>query len=55
MDHIFGTSGVADADRIRMEQINEEIGLNRVLRGEASAGDVYSEKGATHHDDEKYA
>jgi hypothetical protein len=41
MDLVFGSSGVAVADRERMEQINVEIGLNRRLSaiGGEPAGD----------------
>ena len=33
MDIVFGSSGVAQADRERMAQINHEIGLDARLRG----------------------
>lgn len=36
MDLIFGSSGVAAADRERMEQINREIGLTQAVEGSAS-------------------
>ena len=37
MDVIFGSEGTAQADFERMEEINKEIGLDRILRG-ASTG-----------------
>lgn len=33
MDIVFGSSGVAVADRERMSQINAEIGLDRHIAG----------------------
>ncbi|KAK0736021.1 general substrate transporter [Apiosordaria backusii] len=36
MDIIFGSEGTAQADFERMEEINNEIGLTRILRGESS-------------------
>jgi hypothetical protein len=34
MDTIFGSEGTAQADFERMEEINREIGLDTILRGE---------------------
>lgn len=31
MDLIFGSSGVAEADKLRMAQINAEVGLDAAL------------------------
>lgn len=40
MDVIFGSEGTAQADSERMDEINAEIGLTRILRGSgSSAGD----------------
>ena len=36
MDLIFGSSGVAAADRERMAQINREIGLTEKVHGSVS-------------------
>lgn len=36
MDVVFGSQGVAQADRDRMEAINREIGLDVLLRDSAS-------------------
>jgi len=33
MDVIFGSEGTAQADFERMEEINREIGLDRIIRG----------------------
>ncbi|KAK3385428.1 putative hexose transport-related protein [Podospora didyma] len=38
MDVIFGSEGTAQADFERMEEINAEIGLTQLLRGEGSSG-----------------
>lgn len=35
---IFGSEGTAQADFERMEEINKEIGLDRLLRGTGEAG-----------------
>ncbi|EAQ83441.1 hypothetical protein CHGG_09845 [Chaetomium globosum CBS 148.51] len=35
MDVVFGSEGTAAADFERMEEINNEIGLNQILRGDA--------------------
>jgi sugar porter (SP) family MFS transporter len=35
MDVVFGSEGTAAADFERMEEINNEIGLNQILRGES--------------------
>lgn len=32
MDLVFGSSGIAQADQERMRQINEEIGLTRLMQ-----------------------
>ncbi len=47
MDTIFGSEGTAQADYERMEEINREIGLDTLLRGEGTLddGSVRSEKG----------
>jgi hypothetical protein len=39
MDLVFGSSGVAAADRERMAQINREIGLDARLYGEKQSDD----------------
>jgi hypothetical protein len=39
MDLVFGSSGVAAADRERMAQINREIGLDSRLYGEQQSDD----------------
>jgi hypothetical protein len=39
MDIVFGSSGVAVADRERMTQINAEIGLDRHIAGLGRTGD----------------
>ena len=39
MDLVFGSSGVAAADRERMAQINREIGLDTRLYGEQHSDD----------------
>ena len=44
MDVLFGSSGVAAADRERMEQINEEIGLNAKIRGSSVTEKIPEEK-----------
>ncbi|KAL2138250.1 hypothetical protein VTI28DRAFT_7193 [Corynascus sepedonium] len=36
MDVVFGSEGTAAADFERMEEINNEIGLNQILRGEGA-------------------
>ncbi|KAL2169456.1 hypothetical protein VTG60DRAFT_6000 [Thermothelomyces hinnuleus] len=51
MDVLFGSEGTAAADYERMEEINNEIGLNQILRGEgrvtaASTSDVEKTKAA---------
>jgi hypothetical protein len=38
MDVIFGSEGTAQADFERMEEINKEIGLDRIVRGSGGAG-----------------
>lgn len=40
MDVIFGSQGTAQADFQRMEAINSEIGLDRLLQDGASGNDV---------------
>jgi len=40
MDHVFGSSGVTEADNERMAAINEEIGLNRFLNGGRDSGEI---------------
>ena len=49
MDLVFGSSGVAEADRERMAAINREIGLDARLHGEERLSDekqgaMYNEK-----------
>lgn len=45
MDVIFGSEGTAQADFERMDEINKEIGLERVARGgEGHASEMHSEK-----------
>ncbi|KAK4154216.1 quinate permease [Chaetomidium leptoderma] len=49
MDVLFGSEGTAQADLERMEEINNEIGLNQILRGDgvvaaASTSDVEKTK-----------
>lgn len=39
MDVIFGSEGTAQADFERMEEINHEIGLARLIQGAASTSD----------------
>ena len=39
MDIVFGSSGVAEADRERMTQINREIGLDSHLHGDQKSED----------------
>jgi general stress protein YciG len=39
MDLVFGSSGVAAADRERMAQINREIGLHTHVNGEQQSDD----------------
>ena len=39
MDIVFGSSGVAEADRERMAQINREIGLDSHLHGDQNSDD----------------
>jgi hypothetical protein len=41
MDVIFGSQGTAQADFERMEAINAEIGLCRLLQGETPGSDVF--------------
>jgi hypothetical protein len=36
MDTVFGSEGTAQADLERLDEINKEIGLDRILRGNAS-------------------
>ena len=51
MDLVFGSSGVAEADRERMAQINREIGLDSHLHGEQHSDDgkqPIDEKAGTH-------
>ena len=38
MDIVFGSEGTAQADFERMAEINEEIGLNRLLNTDVSGG-----------------
>lgn len=55
MDVIFGSEGTAQADFERMEEINKEIGLDRILRGAGSgsgSGEDVHEKIVT-EDEEK--
>lgn len=42
MDVIFGSQGVAQADTARMEEINQEIGLDALLRAGNPGGAVKS-------------
>jgi len=49
MDLVFGSSGVAEADRLRMVEINREIGLDSRVHGEERLSD--EKRGATY--DEK--
>lgn len=45
MDVIFGSPGTAQADNERIEEINREIGLDRILRESGSpAEDISDEK-----------
>ena len=55
MDLVFGSSGVAAADRERMAQINREIGLDTRLYGEKQSDDdkeatAFDEKGRSKHE-----
>jgi hypothetical protein len=43
MDVIFGSEGTAQADFERMEEINREIGLDRILAQSGSGGDSGSD------------
>lgn len=54
-DVIFGSEGTAQADFERMEEINQEIGLTRMLQGsprgvgsEAGENDIEKEKMGEH-------
>jgi Sugar (and other) transporter len=40
MDTIFGSEGTAQADFERVEEINREIGLDTILRGEGGVATV---------------
>ncbi|GAB1317759.1 Hexose transport-related protein [Madurella fahalii] len=42
MDVIFGSEGTAQADFERMEEINAEIGLTQILRGESAPTGTYT-------------
>ncbi len=44
MDVVFGSEGTAQADWERIEEINREIGLDRLLRGDSGVGEEASEK-----------
>jgi hypothetical protein len=55
MDLVFGSSGVAVADRERMAQINREIGLDTRVDGEKQSDDdkeatAFDEKGRSKHE-----
>ncbi len=47
MDLVFGSSGVAIADQERMSQINSELGLDGIARGDVSPPSEPEEKVAT--------
>lgn len=52
MDVLFGSAGFAAADNERMREINREIGLDDVVRGESVSeqkDEVIDEKTGTKH------
>lgn len=44
MDVLFGSPGTAQADNERIEEINREIGLDRILRESGSLGENVSDE-----------
>ena len=48
MDVIFGSQGTAQADFERMEAINAEIGLDRLLQDEAPGNNVFEKSVFAH-------
>lgn len=53
VDVVFGSEGTAQADFERMEEINREIGFDRMLAGSAGGGSVIEEYGSEKNVGEK--